>query len=298
MSADNKIKVGFCVAYDWEYLRISLPIVYPYADAICLAVDKDRISWAGQKFSFNSDAFYTYVKSIDTEKKIDIYEDDFHFAGLQPMQNEVRQRNKMAERMGAGGWHIQLDTDEYFVDFSGFVAYLRHLRISRPVNITCPWYTMYKQAKDGYLFIKETSQENIEYIPVATRHPHYEYGRRNSYFNIKTNYIILHQSWARSENEILEKISNWGHKEDFDVMSYYKRWQTLNNNNYSTFNDFHPIIKGKWNELEYIPGRNIPELLTTLKTKPPFHVDKRILRKQNSIWHSRFKALLSKLGIN
>lgn len=297
MSARTPIKIAFCVAYDWEYLRISLPLVYGHADKICLAVDKDRISWAGQSFAFDDAAFYSFVKEIDTAKKIFVYEDDFHLRELAPMQNEVRQRNKMAEQLGQGGWHLQLDTDEYFVDFAGFVAYLQNASYSRPVNITCPWYTMYKQTPEGYLFIKESAQENIEFIPVATMHPHYEYGRRNSYFNIKTDFVILHQSWARSDEEIMQKISNWGHKEDFDVMAYYSKWQKLNGSNYQSLNDFHPVVPGKWTELEYIAGRDINTLVQTLRKRPAFFIDKAKLAKDNSIWRSRIRSLLSKIGL-
>lgn len=297
MGKQIPIKIAFCAAYDWEYLRISLPLVYDYADKICIAVDKDRISWTGHPFPFHDEAFYSFIKESDQAGKIDIYEDDFHLRDLAPMQNEVRQRNKMAERLGKGGWHIQLDTDEYFVDFPGFVQYLQQNSFNRPVNITCPWYTMYKQTPEGYLFIKENTQENMEFIPVATMHPHYEYGRRNSYFNIKTDFVILHQSWARSEDEILQKISNWGHKEDFDVMAYYKKWQKLSGNNYQQLNDFHPVVQGKWTELEYIPGKDIPTLIKALKQKPPFLIDKDKLNKDNSIWRSRVKSVLGKFGM-
>ena len=37
--------------------------------------------------------------------------------GMQPMELETRQRNMMAEKMGSGGWHIQMDGDEYAYDF-------------------------------------------------------------------------------------------------------------------------------------------------------------------------------------
>src|SRR5687768_9203973 len=97
----NAIKVGFCVAYDWEYLRISLPLVYNETDKICLAIDKERISWAGNAFGFDTARFLEFVKDVDKDGKIDVYEDDFHLSGLRPMENEVRQRNLMASRMGS-----------------------------------------------------------------------------------------------------------------------------------------------------------------------------------------------------
>src|SRR5947209_19632592 len=118
------IKVGFCVAYDWNLLRYSLPAVYNHADVICLSVDKNRKSWTGRSYSFDSDRFHEFLRANDPLKKIRLYEDDFSISTLSPMENEVRQRNLIAEFMGKDGWHIQLDTDEYFNDFRGFVSYL------------------------------------------------------------------------------------------------------------------------------------------------------------------------------
>jgi hypothetical protein len=294
VAKSNEIKIGFCVAYDWEFLKISLPLVYSLADKICLSLDKDRTSWTLQKFAFDDAAFYSFVKEADARNIIDIYEGDFHQTNLTPMQNEVRQRKLIATRLGEGGWHLQLDTDEYFVDFEDFVAFLKKYKSNMQVNITCPWYTMYKQVKNGCLFISENEQE-LEFIPIATRYPHYEFGRRNGYFNIKTPFVILHQSWARSEQEILQKISNWGHKEDFDVMQYYQRWQTLNETNFGAYQNFHPIHPEIWKQLEFREGQDLPTIIANLKNAPPFNIDKRKLRKENSVWRSRIKHYLSKI---
>src|SRR5262245_14657349 len=140
----KEIKVAFCAAYDWYFLKHSLPPVYKEADLILIAIDKDRISWAGKKFAIDEKAFADFLREIDTEGKIRLYEDDFHQPDLTPMENEVRQRNLMAKAMGEGGWHLQLDSDEYFVDFSGFVNYLKNLSVSRPINVVCPLLILFK----------------------------------------------------------------------------------------------------------------------------------------------------------
>lgn len=63
-------KVGFCVSYDWTFLKQSLPRVYKEADIICLALDKDRHSWKRNPDQFKNEPFYTFVKIIDTANKI------------------------------------------------------------------------------------------------------------------------------------------------------------------------------------------------------------------------------------
>ena len=80
------------MAYDWDLLKKSVPPVYKYADIICLSIDKNRKSWGGKKYDFNDTAFYEWVKEIDTDHKVKIYEDDFCIANLSSIQNDNRQR--------------------------------------------------------------------------------------------------------------------------------------------------------------------------------------------------------------
>src|SRR6478609_4788130 len=116
----DKIKVGFCIAYDWYLLEYSLPLIYDASDTICLSIDANRTSWSGLKYSFDEEGFHALINRIDAKRKIQSLEENFHNASLTPMQNEIRQRNRMADFMGEGGWHIQLDCDEYFIDYEGF----------------------------------------------------------------------------------------------------------------------------------------------------------------------------------
>jgi hypothetical protein len=295
MKEDQPIKAGFCVAYDWKLLRSSLPLIYQQADSICLSLDKDRISWAGLPFQLDERAFLTFVSELDVEKKIQVYEDDFHLPSLTPMENEVRQRNLMAKHLGAGGWHIQLDADEYMINFEGFVAHLRSLRLRRPSNIHCAFFTLFKKVKGGYLLIRERSRHFNEFFPVATQHPAYKYGRRNDDFNYKSNFAILHQSWAREEEEIREKIRNWGHKEDFDVEAYFRFWQGIDALNYHNVTNFHPIKPELWQRLEFIAGEDVNTLIGNMGKALPTRYSGLHLSIENNIWYKRFHSLLKTL---
>ena len=41
------------------------------------------------------------------------------------MECEVRERKRLAEKLGIVNWLIQLDAIEYFLNFKSFVAFLR-----------------------------------------------------------------------------------------------------------------------------------------------------------------------------
>jgi hypothetical protein len=290
---NTKIKVGFCVAYDWHLLQYALPAVYPFADEILLSLDVDRISWSNNAFQFDNKGFSELITTIDREKKITLFEDNFHNPGLSPMENEIRQRNLTAEKMRIGGWHIQLDCDEYFLNFKDFTNYLKSLPSTiGKINVCCPWITLFKRTADGFLYILPSKKSNIEFIQIATNDPIYKYGRRNGHVNLYTGFPIVHQSWARSEQEISDKLKNWGHKNDFDANQYISLWKSVDDQNYRSFQNFHPIEPTQWSALAYCPGK-LPEDLMENIDATEFILSDLELRLKNSRTISRFKRLFN-----
>ena len=289
-----EVKIGFCVAYDWEMLKYSLPLVYTHADRICLSLDGDRVSWAGEKFHFDETQFQSFLTLIDTQKKIYVLEESFYLTGFSPMQNEVRQRNRMAESLGKGGWHIQLDCDEYFIDFNQFVQFLQESRNVRfkKTNICCGLITIFKKVSNGFLIIDRRDKYHIEAIAIATTEPFYEYGRRNGHFNFHTKFQILHQSWARNEEDILLKVKNWGHKNDFDAMRFLGLWKSIDENNYKQIINFHPIQALQWHSLRYIRADSIEDLIAKIRTLKIKTYSNWELALKNSRLFSKINAVL------
>jgi hypothetical protein len=289
----EEIKVGFCVAYDWQLLAYALPMIYSHSDTICLAIDQNRTSWSGHRFAFDESSFRAFVKSIDVEDKIRIYEDDFFNAALSPMENECRQRNGIARFLGTGGWHVQLDCDEYFLDFPLFVDYLRSLRHSRTsrANVCCAWITLYKQVDGGFLYVHQERKDTLEFIQVASREPYYEYGRRNGYFNIHTNFKLLHQSWARPADEILAKINNWGHSADFDAKKYFDFWNSLTSNNFAESKDLHYLVPKVWPALRLARGNDVLDLIRNGGILSAPKLTRFDMYMKNSKGFSRIRAL-------
>ncbi|GIV38764.1 MAG: hypothetical protein KatS3mg033_0564 [Thermonema sp.] len=297
------IKVGFCVAYDWHLLAHSLPRVYPHSDMICLALDKNRRSWAGQKYAFDDKAFYRFVEEIDTEKKIILYEDDFALPHLNSRQNCNRHRTLIAEKMGKGGWHIQVDADEYFLDFAGFVEYLKKLNPAptgneKPLNVSCPFIPLIKKTQKGYLFV-QFGDRLPEMIPMATNVPDYQRARQNGHFNHYTPFYVIHETWSRGEEELLYKINNWGHaSEELEAkerrLSYFALWKALDEYNYMYLHNFHPAKAEIWPKLGYCEAQNIEELIERIPT-PKFPLSKFQLFLKNNRNVARIKHLWNKL---
>lgn len=261
--AEAKIKVGILVSYDYRLLEYSLPRIYPYVDEIYLAIDKRRKTWKGNSYHL-PDTFFTWIQNMDKEKKMHLYEDLFYIKSLSPMTLETRARNMLAYQMGYDGWHIQLDTDEYFCNFESFVQTLKSLDVEDPIKIYAQWTTLFKQDETGFFYIR-----NREKFPVATNEPYYLYARIPAWEGkgLILDETVIHQSWARSKEELQQKLQNWGHANDFDSNTYLDLWESVNLSNYRKMKNFHPLTPSSWKSLSHIKAQNISELIKKWKKK-------------------------------
>ncbi|HUC79693.1 MAG TPA: hypothetical protein VMR70_02210 [Flavisolibacter sp.] len=263
-----EIKVGYLIAYDYKYLKQSLPTVYAHADKITVALDKNRKTFAGETFTVDP-SFFTWLKEFDTQRKISLYEDEFFVPGMTTQAIEIRVRNMLAQKMGEGGWHIQVDADEYFVDFKSLVLDLKEAEKkykNQKVSIRVYWYTIFKITSEGYFLIDNT----YEAFALATNYPIYEQGRYNhSIENVSLNHMVLHQSWGRSEEELSKKLRNWSHNADFDTAKYFEFWKSVSIANYNYIYDFHPFFRDYWRRLKFIQGKSIDDLIAQVPSRLP-----------------------------
>lgn len=278
------IKVGVLLAYDYEFVKNSLPKIYPYADKIFYSLDIERRSWSGSKFPFD-EGILGWIKEYDTLDKIQIREASYFSDLRSPMENDTYQRNDLAKFMGEGGWHIQIDVDEYFVNFEGFVKYLReNKRLHKLANkykttISIFWINLFKSDSEGFFYIKDSVQS----AKIATNYPVY-YKARNTYqFNIFLPFFMVHQSYDRPESELLFKLTNYSHKEEIDGVAYVDFWKSINVDNFHKVKNFFPTEpKNAWKRLGYIPAKDINQLVEQIE-KSGIKVSRFYLYKKNII---------------
>lgn len=282
------IKVSYLISYDYNMFLTSVRLIYDYVDKIIGAIDIDNKTWSGNHFDI-PDSFFEEVKKFDKHNKIEFFKDSFYNPNLTPMENETIERNKVLSKLGYG-WKIQLDVDEYIYDFKIVAKYLKKYWFLclfpklTPICFKGKLITLYKELPEGYLFI-----ENGETFPFITNQTQNKWARFNGKVrNINSNISVIHQSWARSENEILQKISNWGHKNDFDTKKYFKFWKSIDKDNYKEFKNIHPLSPSVWNKLFFLPANSIVEFIekySNLNTQKIEPINKIIF----------FKALVNKL---
>jgi hypothetical protein len=266
------IKVGMLAAYDYEYLKTSLPLVYEHADQIAIAADSNNLSWAGNPISI-PDAFWEWVKAYDTCGKIQIYRDAFYQKGLTAVEVDYREHQMLIKFMGdEDGWHIHIDADEYFVDFKHFVDYLHYLDRKKPyINaIIMEWLTIFKRTEKGFIFVQDSSRgtrdegrkiRSTQQHPLGSCTPKYMTANRRTKPQKPILYPmrVVHERWARTEEELLTKLRNWTHNDQrWDDFVHF--WQTINEQNY--MNLCGGVIKT--HRYAYIEAQNVPDLLQKL----------------------------------
>lgn len=267
----NLIKVGYLLSYDYKYIFNSLKQVYDFADDIFICYDKDGKTWAGNNFLIPENVFED-IKKLDTQGKITFYADTFYVEGISTIDLDTRQRNMLAERMGKGGWHLQIDSDEYPIDFGKLTSFLKKHQYllnkpeKTPVNFFVNFVTLFKQTEDGFLVISPYTEPCF----LITNVPVYVNARYPKNMNsLRIDFNNIHQSWARSSEEIHQKINNWGHNNDFDTHEFLNKWENLDSSNYTEFKNFHPLTPTDWKELVFIKAKNIEEFITNFEKDYP-----------------------------
>lgn len=275
----NKIQVGFLVSYDYELLKFAIPPIYEDSDEIFLAIDKNRKTWNGSDIHIE-DHFFEWIKTFDVHNKIRIYEDDFYVEGLSTMECEIRERKLLAAKMGIGNWLIQLDADEYFFDFKAFANYLKsnnhYLTSKEHIQICCFKINLYKNVNGGVLYV-----DKFDKFMVATNIPNYKVGRHGKCRSIYVNSIALHDCLSRERADLIKKLDNWGHNAEIDKESFMKKWDAVNETNYTEFEGFFYLNPMDWKTLKFMKGNSLNEILSNFKNDPKMKISKWFLIKKN-----------------
>lgn len=262
-----EIKVGYLLSYDYHMFLTSVNQLYEHVDKIVVGIDEDYLTWSGNSFTVPQ-SFFDEVEKFDKRNIIEFYFDKFYIPSLSPMECESRERNMVLQKLGKG-WKIQLDVDEYVVDIPNIIEYLSRYNFLNffpkltPVSFRAKMITLIKKNEDGFFYVKDN-----HLLPLITNQNRNTFTRRNEHsFNSYAGFRVIHQSWARSETEIEQKIGNWGHINDFDTVQYFEFWKGINENNYREIRDFHPLNKKEWECLHFTSAKNIDDFINKFSSQ-------------------------------
>jgi len=237
------------IAYDYKFSFATILSYYDIADEIILAIDKDRISWSRKKYEFDSKVFFQKIEIIDVDKKIRIFEENFHIYD-EPIKNDTFERNCITTICKKENYIVGIDSDEVLLNQKEFFDWMC---LENPnVDISCHWYCVYKKFKEKLLI---TLPNETAAIGTNLRNSFQKCRctKLKNYLPILSPLKVLHFSWGRTRKEIEQKLLNWGHSQDFDVKKFLETWESVNLENYKEKINLHPLrIRNWWKTLELV----------------------------------------------
>jgi hypothetical protein len=228
------------LAYDHRFVPEAIRSYYSWADEIILGLDRDRLTWSKNPFELDLGKFQRDLALLDPLGKIRIIEENFHRLD-HPMDNETEERNQLSLSCRPGNWIVQIDADECAMNFAEFADWIE---ATHPQG--CLWartFNVFKIIGDWALVIEPC----YEGFPVATRlRWSYAAARNTSESPVSSPLCLLHHSFARSREEIRQKLTNWGHAREFDTNRFLELWDSITLENYQQLKNFHPLTPETW----------------------------------------------------
>jgi hypothetical protein len=273
----NKKSVISLISYDAAYLPKSIATYYNYVDEIVLGLDKDRITWSGNKFSFDEGNLWAQLKKIDINNKIVIVEEDFHKSAI-AIENDNYERNYLKQQC-SHDIIFSFDADEQLLNakdfFNSFYPIAHNYIATKDICMT--WATPYKTIDDYTLLIANNDDSPFfgENQGVVThKNSIYVYARWTNKSaagqnRVNSPLVALHWSLCRETKDLHEKIHNIGHSDIVEKDPFYQIWQQVTLENFSNLTNFKTsgIGQAQWPKLVAVPTDKLEEYIMQHITK-------------------------------
>lgn len=265
------------ISYDANpFLAESIRRYYDYVDEIILGLDKDRITWSGNPFSFDEESLWKELSTIDGDSKITIVEEDFHQSEV-AIENDNFERNFLKQECSFD-WVISIDADEWLVNakdfFYNYLPLVENYRASKDVCMT--WATPYKHLTDDEGIEHTLCIANDNGSPffgenqgiMTSKDSTFTYARWTDKSAAGENRLLsplvaLHWSLCRKGDDLHEKIHNIGHSDIVEEDPFYQIWSQVEWDNFHELKDFKTSGLGgaQWPKLEAIPTKHIEDYI-------------------------------------
>jgi hypothetical protein len=263
---------------DTVWLERTLRAYYPLLDALVVPVPADGRGWTGAPIPV--DEALAAIERVDTRGLLRRVSGTWT-RPHEPMRADTAQRNAaLAALAGEVDWVIQLDNDELLPDAAALVAAIdeaekrgldavewpmrvlfrrtrRHVfeivagdrsrRYDYPGAIAVrPGVRVVDARRVGIPFLRPVVAGDRASLQLA--HPLAPGEER--WEALEPEQAVIHNSWARSPREILQKTRSWGHASGWRGRLYYAAVWLPAPLTWRWARDIHPFARGLWPRLE------------------------------------------------
>lgn len=280
------------VSYDYRFLLSTISRYLSHVDEVVLGIDSEGLTWSGEPFAIPG-SFFDQLRRLDQRPpKIRLASQPFYSASRSPMENDVAERNALSLEVQEGNWIVSIDADEYLVNPSEFFGFLRQGETDGDVCVEGQWITVFKDLGGWLLVVAAGPDGLLERFPIATlQRGAFRQSRWTEARPVLSPCVALHYSWGRQEEDLRQKLLNWSHSQDFDVRSYFEFWRGINETNYATIRNFHPIWPTMWSRLVLVEKADLEnwDLWDLEHNAGPSVVRaaRRVWRQSRRVWRGR-----------
>ena len=242
----KKKSVISLISYDAAYLPESISKYYNYVDEIILGLDKNRVTWSGNNFSFDENKLWKDLGAIDGDSKISIVEEDFVKSKV-AIENDNYERNFLKAQC-TNDWIFSIDADEYLINAKDFFYNYCPIveRYYNRADICMTWATPYKTIDDTTLVI--ANEDGTPFFGenqgmVTSKDSTFTYARWTDksaagHNRLLSPLVALHWSLCRTKEDLHEKINNIGHSDLVENDPFYQIWDKVTMDNYEELHNF------------------------------------------------------------
>jgi hypothetical protein len=263
----KKKSVISLVSYDAAYLPECISKYYNYVDEIILGLDKNRITWSGNSFSFDENKLWSELGAIDGDSKISIIEEDFVKSKV-AIENDNYERNFLKAQC-TNDWIFSIDADEYLINTKDFFYNYCPLveRYYNKADICMTWATPYKTIDDTTLVI--ANEDGTPFFGenqgmTTSKDSTFTYARWTNksaagHNRLLSPLVAIHWSLCRNKKDLHEKINNIGHSDLVENDPFYQIWNQVTMDNYEELHNFKSSGLGtaQWPILRAIPSDEV-----------------------------------------
>lgn len=258
----RKKSVISLISYDAKLLSNSIRSYYDYVDEIVLGLDKDRITWSGNPFTFNYSEIIKELQKLDVDKKIVIIEENFHKSPV-AIENDNYERNFLKAHC-SNDWIFSIDADEVLINAKEFFYDWCPLVEDHydKIDLAFTWFLPFKEFDDSILVIANNNNtwfSGDTQAFVTSKNKNFTYCRWTDGAKvIKSPLAVIHWSFCRPEKELEVKLNNFGHSDKTQGDPFFANWKVCNLNNYHELINFKTSGYGQnqWEKLIRVPKQH------------------------------------------